>query len=180
MIIRSKTYTNGFWEIIKRREENEIAHLLGALYALDDLFQSEPMVKHIMHSPKIPLGTKEKLILALSKTLDMDKETSRFLVILLQRRVFHLLPKIVKHLKEKYEDTFGIVDVLVETAQKLTPEKKEKGEELIKRVFSKNKVQWTEKIQPDIKGGMIMSLQGYTIDASMGRKMKRLKETLHS
>lgn len=178
MTLRSKTYAYAVWDIIKEKSEEEIASFLNSLELFATAYKTESVFRQLWEDPRISLETKEKVMETTCSLIQANKLIVRFLFVLLREQGLKLLPSILAQVRKMRNEHFRLIEVTVKTASPLTRLQKAEGEQAIKKVCKKEKVQWIEKTDESLKGGILLEMEGLMIDATLKRKMKRLEETL--
>lgn len=121
--------------------------------------------------------------------LDLKKETVRrlyegyqpelqnFLLLLVEKKRFNLLPLIKEELRELIKDAQNIATAIVSTPMSLDDEQKTRIAALLQENTGKE-IELVERIEPDLKGGFVIRLGEKIIDASVTGQLRRIYQQL--
>mgnify|MGYP000321370440 CR=1 FL=1 len=89
-----------------------------------------------------------------------------------------LLPEIARQFHQAYNEYKGIVSATLETA--IEPDNKlmSEFEKLIKEISKKNQVELHTKVEPEMIGGFVLTVNDRQIDASIRNRLKALEREL--
>ncbi|MCX6807021.1 MAG: ATP synthase F1 subunit delta [Candidatus Berkelbacteria bacterium] len=106
-----------------------------------------------------------------SKISQISKEL--YLYLLKQKRT-KLLPFIFEELEKIEKQKKGIKEIEIESARALTDKQKKQ----ISCISKNQKIEFKEKINPDLLGGVILKIEDNVIDGSLKNNLQRLKEEM--
>lgn len=109
---------------------------------------------------------------------EIDGVIAGFLKVLRKKNQMKLAKKIIEKFSEIYNKKNGIVEAEVATSRKLESSQVHKVESYIKERYSAKKVILNNKIDLDIKGGIIIKIGDEILDASIARSLAELKNAL--
>ena len=103
--------------------------------------------------------------------------TMRFLVLLAENRREAKLPDICRVFTDIVMEKMGIEPVIITTATNLAPEVRANINRFLQIKTGKT-IELTEKIKPEIIGGLILRIGDLQYDGSIAKQLKNVKETL--
>lgn len=131
----------------------------------------------MVSSPRIGAVAQARAVESLSKAAKFDRLTVNFLNVLVQNRRLNALGGIVKAFQKEVSRRRGEVTVRVETAMPLTGKQEEAFRDKISAALGVG-VQIETAVDPDILGGMIVTVGSHMVDDSVRRKLERLGSAL--
>lgn len=109
---------------------------------------------------------------------DVDIFLVNFVKVLAKNRQTKLAVKIIKKFGELYNKENGIAEVEVISSRKLEADQIGQIEKFIKEKYSAREVLINNKIDENIKGGIILKIGDEIMDASVERQLVELKRSL--
>lgn len=110
---------------------------------------------------------------------EVDNIIVRFLKVLRKKNQMKLANKIIEKFSEIYNKKNGIVEAEVITSRNNNQETRNKQiEKFIKEKYQAKKVILNNKIDLDIKGGIIIKVGDEILDGSVARQLDNLKKVL--
>lgn len=88
--------------------------------------------------------------------------------------------KIMEKFSDLYNSKNGIVVAQITTSQKVENLNAKEIEEFVKRKYGAKNVELIEVINEDIKGGIVIRVGDEVLDASLKKKLNKLKQVLIS
>ncbi|MGB0719518.1 MAG: F0F1 ATP synthase subunit delta [Bdellovibrionales bacterium] len=150
--------------------EADFADLRAMVEGAEDL-------QALIRSPLIGKDQQLAVVDALAKKAKFHDLTTNFLKVLVQNRRLNILPGALNAFEGEIAKRRGAVRVVVETAQDLTVKQiKALGDALKSEIGSD--VQIHAQTDPDILGGMIVTIGSHMIDDSVRRKLERLRAAM--
>ena len=127
----------------------------------------------MLTSPVIQASQKEK---ALAKIFDnkLSTETMSLLSLIVKNKREEYIPDIARNYIELYRKEKGIKSVTLTTAIEIDKDLKEKLIKIIKE-FYKSEIELKSKVNQDIIGGFVISVDDKQLDASVSKKLKDLE-----
>lgn len=127
-------------------------------------------------SPQISLRQKKDVLKKVFES-QIDQKFLSFLSLLLQKNLFKYIPEIFTQFRQLVHEKLGLMDVHLVTA---TPIDASVQEQLIHKLehIYKKKMFLTQKIDPKLIGGGILTVADKMIDFSIRDKLNHLKQTL--
>lgn len=111
---------------------------------------------------------------------EIDKIVASFVKILAKNNQVKNAESIIKKFKEVWNKKEGIVEVEVVSREKLNLGMKNEIERYVEKKYKAEKVEIIEKIDKDIKGGIIVKVGDEVMDGSIGKQLQNLKKSLTS
>ncbi len=102
-----------------------------------------------------------------------------FLTYLQHRRLFHLLPKVIKEIEKLQEADQGVIKVKISSRHKLSNTVEKILVDFLEQRLQK-KVKAENKVEANLLGGAVISFNDKLIDLSLRRQLNNLKKQLIS
>lgn len=109
---------------------------------------------------------------------EIDKIVASFVKILAKNNQVKNSESIIKKFKEVWNKKEGIVEAEVVSREKMNLGMKNEIERYIEKKYKAEKVEIIEKIDKDIKGGIIVKVGDEVMDGSIGKQLQNLKKSL--
>ncbi|KAF2850957.1 OSCP-domain-containing protein [Plenodomus tracheiphilus IPT5] len=159
-----------------------------SLEQLSSVFKKDPKLTEILNAPALSVSDKQQIIQELQKHIgNQDKEgiVKNLLATLAENNRLGTLPGVVEKFGELMGAHRGEVELVVTSAQPLDNRTLSRLESAITKsdyVLKGQSVKVVPKVNPEIRGGVIVEIADRTIDLSISSKMakmnKLLKDTL--
>ena len=108
------------------------------------------------------------------------KFINNFLRQLLRRGDFKLINKIVAAIEDHLDEVTKTVKLQVVSAKPLTEKLKKEIKDIFKKKLAAREVGLSEKVQPDVLGGLALSWNDQIIDVTLKKRLEQLKKHLVS
>ena len=125
-------------------------------------------------NPNFSQSIKEEWINKICKSLNVSNESNKLMLALLKINQLGSFNKVVSSLKDIRLNMFGIGQGEVTTVIPLSVEQRKGVEDLLKNMGKFKEVIISEKTNPNIIGGIILSSGNQLYDASIKRQLKNL------
>jgi F-type H+-transporting ATPase subunit delta len=162
--------------LIELAEENgRLDQVKDDMQYLNRLLKNRDFAQ-LMHSPVIPDNTKIRVInQVLGETL--DELTLKFIILLINKQRESYLPDIIPAFIEEYKKTRNIATVRITSAHELSAESEELIEKKLRELGLFNgQIEMYRRVNPDLIGGFVLEYNDYIFDASVTKKLERLKK----
>lgn len=169
-------YANSLSKLSK--SDQEFSAWVDKLKNLKKIINENPEVKAILSSPVIKIDSKMGL---LKKIVNGDTNSiiSQFLFVLLEKRRWNLLEKIIDHLIEEIKNRSSVLELDLIVNETLSPDTKERLTKQLESKYGK-KVFLHERIDPSLIGGAVILGNSTMIDCSMIGRLDQMKIDLNS
>jgi len=125
-----------------------------------------------------PIIKSDKKIAVISKVfVDLQPLTALFIALIVKNGRSEMLPKIASDYNSLLESHRGIVSGNITSAVALDAQSRKKIMDKLAKTFT-GELQLTEKIDPALIGGFIITIGDNQIDASVSSKIKNLRQEL--
>lgn len=151
--------------------DGSIEELCGEITALARIFDDNRDFAGLLSSPSVALARKEELIKSVFEG-KISAVALNFLCVLAENGRLSLIGGIASELRRGYLEYAKITPVTVITAVPMNDKARERLAEKLKSRYGKVTV--TEKIAPEIIGGMIIICQNNMIDGSLRTRLKNI------
>lgn len=170
----SKKYAEALFDIAQKYDKTEV--VLSDLHTVTDTFDSSSELRNFFANPIIANKDKKDVIKELFEA-KTEQITLNFLYLLTDNYKIALLPDILLKFNEIKLAKQEIVTVKAISAVTMKEFLKEKLKNKLENLLSK-KVQIEYEIKEEIIAGLIVEIEGKTIDNSVLRKIKSIKKQL--
>jgi F-type H+-transporting ATPase subunit delta len=109
---------------------------------------------------------------------EIDELVANFVKILAKNNQIKNVKNILVKFKEIWNRKEGIVEAEVVSREKLNSGMKSEIEKYVEKKYKAEKVEIIEKVDPGIKGGIIVRVGDEVMDASISGQLKKLKSSL--
>jgi F-type H+-transporting ATPase subunit delta len=153
---------------------------IGAdLRQLRDLVAGHPQLQVIFGSAVVGPNKKVTLVQALIKSLGgMTVEVQRLLGLLAERDRLHLIDEIAELFEERLLARQHVVQAEVTTAAPLTDAARRDLTRALGDALT-TEVRLTERVDPEIIGGITATVGGMVFDGSVTTQLERIRQRLH-
>lgn len=130
-----------------------------------------------------PISGREELseiVTALLLAMDANKLTVKFFQTLAKNRRLDVTPFAAEHFMKLLAEARNEVTAHVTTATPLTPKQEAALQQAIKKATGRSAVHVVTKEDPEILGGVIVQVDGKTLDNSVASKIERLASAMKS
>jgi F-type H+-transporting ATPase subunit delta len=168
----ARRYAKALFEIAEEKKaiekvEKDFADISVILNDFEDL-------QKVLKNSSLSKDTVHSIFAAILKKLSADKVTTEFCRLLGGNRRLVLLPEIIISFKAFVGESRGEISAEVTTAAPLTDVQKKDIAKQLKDATGK-KVDFEEKIDEEIIGGLIIKIGSQMLDDSISGKLERLR-----
>lgn len=155
-----------------------------SLDQLSSIFKKDPKLAQILSAPALSVSDKQQIIQELQKHLgssDKDGIVKNLLATLAENNRLGALPGVVSKFSELMGAHRGEVELVVTSATPLDNRTLSRLETAITKsdyVLKGQTVKTVSKINPEIRGGIIVEIADRTIDLSVSAKMAKMNQLL--
>lgn len=143
---------------------------------LKEAISSSEQLRELLTNPVIPPNAKSEAIDRLFEGR-VHGVTLNFLRTLIQKRREALVPEILDSFEEELDRARGVKVVEVTTVVPLTEKQRRRLVEKVKGAVE-GEIRLEERIDPSIKGGMLIKIGDTTIDATFSTMLEKIREHL--
>jgi len=158
-------------------EARKIEKVEKGLISLESMIKKSDDLTSVIRSPLISREGQAKAINAIAQKAGFDSLTSNFLGVLIQNRRLYALESILKAAKLELSHRRGEVKVLVETAAPMNSKQQDDLQKVLAGAVGSD-ISLEMSVNPDILGGMIVTIGSRMIDDSVRRKLARLRSAM--
>jgi F-type H+-transporting ATPase subunit delta len=149
--------------------------VLSDIDVLSELISQNPEYLKMLDSPAI---SKSERLELLSNTLaTLEKPLVNMLSLLVEKRLVHVLPKIIAHFKREYELSRGIERVEVISAVLLTEKQLSRLKKKLEEI-TKKQIIISNTHDPSSLGGMKLRYMGRELDGTVKSKLDSFERRL--
>jgi len=158
--------------------EKNIMHQITADFQnLDIFFNESSELTDYLNSPVVSQEAKREV---LAKTLksQINTETFKFLMVLVDRDRIHLLNAVINNYLELVYQTASIKMVEVSTASAFTNSQKETLIQKLKELTSAREIRLVTTVDPTLIGGFLIKTESKVIDFTVKNQLQQLAKHL--
>ena len=148
---------------------DDMQSLISACRENDDLLKT-------LHSPIVGASQKESVLRNVFASA--QKETLSFFALLVEKNRTSYIVAIAQRFNQLCNDDKGIIEVSVQSAQKLADKDKKDLIAFLEKQTGAKDIALEESINPDLLGGMIVKYQDRLLDNSVLSQINNLKKEL--
>ena len=179
MIVRaiSRRYAVALFDVIGRHGDLEKAG--RDLTDINQLVGSHPNLQKVLETPAVPPSKKRAIVEAILQQTEVMVEVRRLLFLLAESGRLALLPEIAQGFADRLLEFQRIVPAEVVTAAPLD----QPGREAIAAALGRatgTQVTLSERVDPEIVGGLIARVGSLVFDGSLTRQVERMRERLRA
>lgn len=170
----AKVYSEALFELAA--ENGSVDDTQKELEALSGIFRDNPDLTRLLSAPTIPDRDKTEVLTSAFGGKISDT-TLDFLCLLTQKGRITELEGIITAYRRLWCEKAGILEAVVTTAVPLTKQQRSALKDKLKKKYGK-KIILTEKTDPDILGGVIVSFGDTMLDGSVRTKLQSLHKDM--
>jgi F-type H+-transporting ATPase subunit delta len=158
--------------------EKNIMHQITADFQnLDIFFQESSELTEYLNSPVVKQEAKREI---LSKTLksQINTETFKFLMVLVERDRINILSAIIENYLELVYQTASIKMIEVSTASSFTDDQKDTLIEKLKELTNAREIRLVINEDPSLIGGFLIKTESKVIDFTIKNQLEQLAKHL--
>jgi F-type H+-transporting ATPase subunit delta len=169
----AKRYADGFLEYARGAIgfEKGLSELLGA----KAIFRDNPDLMDFLDCPEITYAEKVEMVEDIFRA-DFSEATRNFLVLLLKKGRIEIFDDIAEYARIKYSHG-GEIEALLETTYELDAGVTERVKSAIENKWNK-KLHLYIKLEPELLGGVRVTVGNTVIDGSVKKRLEDLKDKL--
>jgi len=176
MKIRTKTYAQALWDLIKDNPLDEVTEVISRLEFFFEIYTEDKSINVILNHPKVALDNKKKVAGMFFTELKNKKDLASLMALLMSKKSMKCLPGIIDSLKKLRDAQFSIARVKVRTATGLNAKQTEEMSKSLKKVLDKEIIEFNEIVDESILAGAIFEVDGKMMNCSLKRKLNILAE----
>ncbi len=170
----SRRYTKALFQLAQEgaQEEKvgrELEHFLAA-------YTGSPL-QTVLNNPTFEIGSRKKILVEVTKSLQLSQLTGHFLSLLLERDRLTYLAAIVSCYRRFLNEAKGQVEAKVVGSQPLEPATLEKLREVLSTISGKE-VLLQEESDPGLIGGVLIQLEGKVYDGTVRTQLEKMKQCI--
>ncbi|KAK3345327.1 ATP synthase delta subunit-domain-containing protein [Neurospora tetraspora] len=162
---------------------NALEPTAKSITGLGNLLAKDAKLATILETPTLSPADKSAIVAELQKSAGVSAETVKnFLNTLAENNRLGLLPGVVSKFSELMSAARGEVEMVVTSAQPLDNKTLNRLESAVAKsayVGSGKKLKVTNKVNPDIIGGLVVEIGDRTIDLSVSAKLAKMNKLLN-
>ncbi|MEM6811340.1 MAG: ATP synthase F1 subunit delta [Pseudomonadota bacterium] len=159
--------------------KNIIESIENDMKSLDEMVSTSEDFALFLKSPLIQKSQKQSAISAIAKKAKLNEITHNFLSVLIENGRLNMLPQIIQAVYKECSTRRGEVIAEVATAFPMNDANKKELEASLEKSMGQ-KVAVNLEVKEDLIGGMVVTVGSKIYDASVKRKLERLKIAMMS
>lgn len=128
-------------------------------------------------NPTVPNASQSQIVSTIAKSLELEKLTANFLQVLVERDRLLLLDRIIHHFTEAYKLAHDEIDATLKSTTSL-PSKTLKDLTASLKQNTGYKVKLHHEVEPSLLGGVVLQIGSLMVDASVGSRLSKLRQTM--
>jgi F-type H+-transporting ATPase subunit delta len=170
----SRVYGEALFEL--SLEESRDAVVLSQVRVLKTILMDEPQYLKLINARSVPIAERLSLLDEAFGS-QVDTNLLNFLKILCQRGAFDQFHGCAEVYESLYNEHHGIIPATVVSAVPLDKDQRARIIEALERKTGKT-IELTEKVDPELRGGIRCEMAGKRLDNSILNKMDSLRRAL--
>lgn len=170
-------YATAFVDIAE--SQNKIDSVEKDLNELESMVQGSEDLQKLMNSPLISQEEKIKAVQAIGAKAKFQDVTVNFLSLLAQNSRLNMVLQIMNAVRAEISRRRGEISAQIQTAFKLSKEQEKALQESLAKAVGQA-VAINVEVKQDLIGGMVVTVGSQMFDASVKRKLERLKIAMKS
>ena len=158
---------------------NKIDAIEKDLNDLEAMVSESADLQNLIRSPLISREQQQQAIQTIAKKAKFQDITSNFLALLAQNRRLNMVNSMVNAVRMETSRRRGEISAQVQTAFKLTAAQEKALQESLAKAVGQA-VAINVEVKQDLIGGMVVTVGSQMFDASVKRKLERLKIAMKS
>ncbi|MCP3892269.1 MAG: F0F1 ATP synthase subunit delta [Desulfobulbaceae bacterium] len=173
--ILAKRYAKAIFTVGQEQDKHEAYN--EVLQGIALLYKDTPEVSDALTNPLYPMDVKEKVMIGMVKSMEVDSVMGNFLNLLVQKKRAEILPEIAEYYKTMLDELKNISHGNVISAVELSDELKKNVQIVLEKLTGK-KVELTTSVDPSILGGVIAKVGDLVLDGSIKTQLAGLKDSI--
>ncbi|KAI3402567.1 ATP5 [Candida oxycetoniae] len=173
------TYANSLYSATL--QESDIGQTYSALKKVEKVLSGDPKLEHALTNPGLSKEDRIGIIKSVNNSLNLDKTTANFLLVLAENNRLSIFPSIFKKFGMLNDAHNGIVNAKVISTKPLDGKILRKLQASIGNssfVGQGKTLKLNNEVDPSIKGGLIVEVGDRTVDVSIADKVNKLNQAL--
>lgn len=156
-----------------KEQQEEVLHAIGQFL---DLLEKKPEIRQVLTHPFIEDQEKKALLKKIGDN-QWPPSLLSFLFLLIDEKRFTQLKEIVQSYRQMVHDHLDMIRAEIMTAVPLDEENKERLKKKLEASYQKQ-VDMSLKVDPQIIGGMVLTIGHQVLDNSIKNQLFKLKRAL--
>ena len=158
--------------------EKNIMHQITADFQnLDSLFNESSELTEYLNNPVVNQKAKREILAKLLKS-QINSETFKFLMVLIDRNRINLLSAVINNYLELVYQTASIKMVEVSTASAFTNSQKDTLIQKLKELTNAREIRLVTTVDPTLIGGFLIKTDSKVIDFTVKNQLQKLAKHL--
>ena len=158
--------------------EKNIMHQITADFQnLDSLFNESSELTEYLNNPVVNQKAKREILAKLLKS-QINSETFKFLMVLIDRNRINLLSAVINNYLELVYQTASIKMVEVSTASAFTNSQKDTLIQKLKELTNAREIRLVTTVDPTLIGGFLIKTESKVIDFTVKNQLQQLAKHL--
>jgi F-type H+-transporting ATPase subunit delta len=174
--IISQRYAKALFELAQ--EMKILDRVNQDMSLVQSVVAENPELKRLLASPVVPPRRKSQVLKAIFEK-HLDKLSFRFLQLVVKKEREAYLQNIADNFISLFKEFRNILPVKITTAQAIDGEVRQEILDLLKDAEHKT-IELDEAVNEKLIGGFVLNLEDRQYDASLQKKISRLKKTFES
>lgn len=173
------TYANALYSATI--QQSDMAQTWKSLEKVENVIKGDPQLQHALTNPSLTKDDRVAIAKAVSDKLSLDKTTANFLTVLAENNRLGKFSSVFEKFGLLNDAYNGVVEAKVTSAKPLESKILKRLQNSIGKssfVGEGKTLKLTNKVDPEILGGLVVEVGDRTVDVSISSKVARLNQTL--
>jgi F-type H+-transporting ATPase subunit delta len=158
-------------------EKNIIHHVTADFQKLEIFLNQNSELIEYLNNPTVNQDAKQEILTKILKS-ELNRETFKFLIFLINRNRINLLKFIIFNYLELIYETASIKTIEVTAAFAFSNRQKNKLIQILKQLINTREVQLEMKLDPSLIGGFLIKTESKLIDFTIKSQLQQLAKHL--
>lgn len=158
-------------------DEKKTKEIMKDISLLTSMVKNNVSIWTMVINPTVPHTSQSEIVDTMAKSLELAKLTTNFLHILVNRGRLVLLDRIAHHFTEEYKLAHNEIDATLKSAISLPSGALDDLTKSLKKDTG-YKIKLHHKVDPSLLGGVILQIGSLMVDASVGSRLSKLRQTM--
>jgi len=157
-------------------EDKSLEKIESELMAFDKVVLGSKDMQDVMADPTVLPSSKMKILKGVLDGMGLSESVNSFLMLLLEKGRLVAFPEILREFRRLADEQAGKATAVVTSAAALSDEVRSNLVDKLSKL-SGRKVELTQRVDPDLLGGMVAEIGGVIYDGSLRTQLKALRDS---
>jgi F-type H+-transporting ATPase subunit delta len=158
-------------------EQKKTKEVMKDISLLASMVKNNASIWTMVINPTVPHSSQLEIVNTLAKSLELEKITANFLQVLVERDRLLLLDRIMHHFTEAYKLAHDEIDATLKSAISIPSCTLDDLTKSLKKNTGYT-VKLHHEVEPSLLGGVVLQIGSLMVDASVGSRLSKLRQTM--